>query len=168
MPFRWKSEYATLARQFLEQHFGGATGLTETFPCLRTEYTWGSHRPQVADSRVPAKNNTEYQGLERHASQYHATAQYEFSYHYWLMAAFWRRVDAQANNFSDAGHDKALEYCLRQAQYNNALSAWQKRSARALPAPTPEYFGLRSADIGAQEKQATQQLDTARAKRRET
>ena len=75
MRFDWKSEYTTLAREFLEQHFGGPGGLTRLFPCMRDDYVWGAHRPSVVDSRVPAKNNTEYHGLERHASQYHATAQ---------------------------------------------------------------------------------------------
>jgi hypothetical protein len=67
-------------------------------------------RPQVLDSRVPAKNNTEYHGLEKHAMQYHATGQYEYSYHRGLQAAFWRKEDMTVN---DSGHIKAIEYDLQ-------------------------------------------------------
>ena len=108
MDFSWKSEYEELASQFLKQHFGSAQGLTNCFPCMRDDYPWASHRPDVIDSRVPAKNNTEYHGLEKHAAQYHATAQYDYAYHHWLMAASWRRQDMLANNFNDNSHKKQL------------------------------------------------------------
>jgi hypothetical protein len=168
MPFRWKTEYDKLASVFLEQHFAGGKSLTYTFPCMREEYPWGSHRPAVMDSRVPAKNNTEYHGLERYASQYHVTAQYEFAYHHWLMAAYWRQADAKANNFSDAGHERALEYCVKQAQYNKNLAEWQKNLPRFRPALTPEEFGLRRSDIEAKDKLAAKEMDSARSKQRKT
>lgn len=162
MRYEWKEEYRALARQFLDQHFGGTQGLTSTFPCRRDDYPWGEHRPDVIDSRIPAKNNTEYHGLERHASQYHATAQYDFAYQHWLMAAYWRRVDAQSNNFTDAGHSKAVEYCLKQALYNQSLSVWQGNLVG--PAPKPEEFDLSTGDLDRKELLATAQFEAVQAK----
>ena len=75
MKYDWKPEYDVLASNFLKRHFGGAQGVTSCFPCMRDSYPWGKHRPDVVDSRVPAKNNTEYHGFEKHAIQYHVTAQ---------------------------------------------------------------------------------------------
>ena len=117
--FDWKPECEELARLFIEQHFGGPQGLTSVFPCMRNEYPWGADRPAVTDSRVTAKNNTEYHGLERHASQCNATAQYEYAYHHWLLAAYWRRGDAEANNFVDPSHEKAVRNFIKQALYRS-------------------------------------------------
>ena len=141
MPFDWKPEYDALARQFLVQHFGGPQGLTNCFPCMRDQYPWGRHRPDVGDSRIPAKNNTEYHGLERHASQHYATAQYEFAYHHWLLASFGRRSDMKANGFDDESHLKAVQYCVKQALYNKALWVWQKSPSQ--PPPDPASLSCR-------------------------
>jgi len=130
MDFSWKPKYKRLASEFLKLHFGGSQGLTKSFPCKRDDYPWASHRPSVVDSRVPAKNNTEYHGLEKHAAQYHATAQYDYAYHHWLIAASWRDQDMQANNFSDGSHKKTIEYCVKQALYNMALESWQKNQEK--------------------------------------
>lgn len=157
MSYEWKAEYRVLAKQFLQQNFGGPNGLTAAFPCMRDDYLWGEHRPDVVDSRVPAKNNTEYHGLERYANQYHVTAQYDFAHQHWLMAAYWRTVDAESNAFLDAGHLKAVEYCLKQAQYNKSLAEWQ--SAPIGSAPEPEKFGLFSSDLGKKELCASAQLE---------
>ena len=162
MSYEWKAEYRVLARQFLQQHFGGTSGLTSTFLCMRDDYPWGDHRPDVVDSRIPAKNNTEYHGLECYANQYHATAQYEFAYQHWFMAAYWRTVDAESNNFLDATHSKAVEYCLKQAQYNKSLAEWQDHPVG--PAPEPEKFNLSSGDLGKKELLAFAQLEAAQAK----
>lgn len=54
---------------------------------MRDDYPWGSHRLDIIDSRVPAKKNTEHHGLEKLAAQYHITAQYDYAYHHWLIAA---------------------------------------------------------------------------------
>ncbi|MGD0276568.1 MAG: hypothetical protein ABSB79_11065 [Syntrophales bacterium] len=166
MRFEWKSEYSNLAKQFLELHFGGSQGLTTLFPCMRDEYPWDAHRPDVVDSRVPAKNNTEYHGLEKHASQYHATAQYEFAYHHWLLAASWRRDDAKANNFKDAGHEKAFRYCIKQALYNQALYEWQQSPVGKPPAP--EDFELSSADIENMERKSWSEIKNFGAKKPQT
>lgn len=157
MSYQWKDEYNVLARQYLDDHFGGTQGLTATFPCMRDDYPWSSHRPDVLDSRIPAKNNTEYHGLERYANQYHATAQYDFAYQHWLMAAYWRKVDAESNNFVDVGHAKAVEYGLKQALYNESLSIWQSNPIGK--APLPERFGLSSKDVDNKEAKAQAQLD---------
>lgn len=166
MQFNWEPEYDVLVDEFLELHFAGARGITATFPCMRNEYSWGSHRPDVIDSRVAAKNNTEYHGLERHAWQYHATAQYEFAYHHWLLAACWRREDAKANKFQDEKHDNAVRYCIKQALYNRALHEWQQTPTTKTPAP--EDFDLISADIELKERKAASEIANFHAKTNET
>ena len=157
MRFDWQPEYDALAQRFLQRHFGGPH-LAESFPCMRAEYRWGAHRPLVADARIPAKNNTEYHGLEQHASQYHLTAQYEFAYHHWLMAGFWRVVDAKSNNFHDAGHENAVSYCVRQALYNKSLYEWQRSPVRN-PPPQPEQFDLTRKDIDGKDRKAEDQIE---------
>jgi len=166
MKFEWKSDYDALVDQFLQLHFAGARGITSLFPCMRNEYPWASHRPDVIDSRIPAKNNTEYHGLERHAWQYHATAQYEFAYHHWLLAACWRRQDATANNFQDEKHEKAVCYCIKQALYNKALHEWQQ--SPITKTPVPEDFELISVDIEKKEFNALSEIENALAKKNNT
>ena len=164
MQFDWKSEYESLVDDFLKQHFGGPN-LSGMFPCMRPEYRWGNHRPLVGDARIPAKNNTEYHGLERHASQYHLTAQYEFAYHHWLIAGYWRVQDAKANDFHDASHENAVRYCVRQALYNKALHEWQQSPAGE--PPRPEQFGLAHGDIQGKDRKAEDQIEafTSRVKK---
>lgn len=125
---------------------------------MRDTYPWAASRPEVADPRIPAKNNTEYKGLERHASQYHATGQYDFAYHHWLLVAWWRRADMVAHGFADDGHRNAVGFCLQQAAYNQALFRWQRRSGRGAP-PAPESFDLDPAKVGFLEQRAQAELD---------
>ncbi|MDT0449960.1 hypothetical protein [Streptomyces hesseae] len=134
----WKPEYDELARSFLRQHFGWPPKLAFLYPSMRVEYPWGAHRPPVVDSRVHAKNNEEYHGLERHAWQYHATVQYAESYQFFLMAAAWRLEDAELMGVSDAGHSEAIRYCVRHALFNRALAEKPMGS----PWPAPEEFGI--------------------------
>ncbi len=157
MQFDWKPEYDDLASQFLVQHFGGAQGLTACFPCMREEYSWAAHRHDVLDPRVPAKNNTEYHGLERHACQYHALAQYEFAYHHWLLAASWRREDMKANRFTDEAHLNAIRYAIRQFLYNKALHLWQQSPSESRP--QPKDFGLSTNDLERKVNKAWSQLE---------
>ena len=125
---------------------------------MRNNYLWGSHRPDVVDSRVPAKNNTEYHGLERHAMQYHATAQYEYAYHHWLLAACWRKEDMEANNFQDSSHLNAIRYTIKQALYNKALHEWQESGGRG-QLPQPEDFELNAIDIERKEHNALEEIE---------
>lgn len=158
MDFRWKAEYERLASEFLVKHFGDWQGLTNTFPCTRESYPWGEHRPDVIDSRIPAKNNTEYHGLERYAAQYHVTAQYSYAYHHWLLAAFWRLEDMQANSFIDSHHQKAIEYCIKQALYNQELAVWSEdREGRETPKSSE--FGLSDDDIQIKDNHAKTELE---------
>lgn len=116
MRFDWQPKYVALASQFLAQHFGGAQGLTNCFPCMRDDYPWGDHRPQVLDSRVPAKNNTEYHGLEKHAKQYHATAQYDFAYHHFSEVR--RRQDGESRA-TDYRSDKRRQTTVSEKRLNS-------------------------------------------------
>lgn len=156
--WKWKDSYDRQARGFVKLHFNGLGGLSTLFPCMRDTYPWSDNRPSVADPRIPAKNNTEYKGLERHASQYHATGQYDFAYHHWLLAAWWRRADMEAHGFADDGHLTAVRFCLQQAVYNKALSRWQLRNGRGAP-PAPESFDLDRAKVDLLEERAQKQLD---------
>ncbi len=158
MVVKWKTEYDDLVEKLIEKHFSGPSGIAERFPCMRGLYPWGSHRPDVIDSRVPAKNNTEYHGLEELAKQYHITAQYEYSYHHWLIASSWRRQDVIENDLSDQGHESAIDFCLKQAIYNEALHSWQTHSPNAA-APQPEEFGLNSKDIELKDKEALKRIE---------
>lgn len=166
MDFSWNSEYEKLASKFLSQHFGDARGVTNFFPCMRDDYPWGDHRPDVIDSRVPAKNNTEYHGLERLAAQYYATAQYDYAYHHWLIAALWRHEDMRANEFNDHSHEKAIEYCVKQAMYCKALREWQQNAFTQV-APEPENYGLTSRDLQSKEDKALSEIEAARDKHQE-
>ncbi|ENM5764182.1 hypothetical protein JG631_17580 [Vibrio cholerae] len=158
MDFSWKTEYHELASKFLKKHFGSPQGITRCFPCMRDDYPWGKHRPSVADSRIPAKNNTEYHGLESHASQYHATGQYDYAYEHWLLAASWRVQDMKANRFCDSSHNKAVEYCLQQAMYNKALDEWQGDPHHNI-LPCPTEFKLSIHDIEKKEEAALKLID---------
>ena len=158
MRFDWKQEYDDLTSEFLELHFGSSQGVSSCFPCMRADYRWGEHRPDVVDSRVPIKNNNEYHGFERHAMQYHATAQYEEAYHHWLLAACWRKEDMEANRFQDIGHNNAIRYAIKQALYNKALHEWQDTGGRG-PVPQSEDFELKSDDIGGKEQKAWDELE---------
>lgn len=158
----WKTEYEELAEKFLKKHFGSSQGLTESFPSMRKSYPWGKGRPPVVDSRVLAKNNDEYHGLEKHAKQYHVTAQYYYAYQHWIIAAYWRRQDMIANNVADKRHEDALKYAIKNAFYNKALFEWQKTQGKSKSvAPLPEEFGLKASDIDNKDRIANSELDNA-------
>ncbi|MCA1779634.1 MAG: hypothetical protein LC637_09685 [Xanthomonadaceae bacterium] len=162
--YEWKSEYDDLTNEFAIKHFGpkGYSNITSFFPCMRDKYKWATYRPDIPDSRVAAKNNTEYHGLEEHAKQYHVTAQYEEAYHYWLMAADWRRQDMLAHNFDDDGHKSAVTFCIKQALYNKALTEWQTRDdLHERKAPAPEEFELTDELIRKMDEKAEKIIEEA-------
>lgn len=138
---QWDEADAELASNLLNRYFGGFAGLTTAFPCMRDDYPWAEHRPDVADSRIPAKNNTEYHGLEALAGQYFAAAMYEGARDHWLIAAWCRHIDKQTHGFSDAGHDRAISFCLKNVRFNEALNEWSDGGGRGSP-PDPATFGL--------------------------
>lgn len=109
----------------------------------------------MLDSRIQAKNNTEYHGLERHAWQYHVTTQYEQSYHHWLMAAAWRHEDLQHLGASSGGHDDAIRFCIRQALFNQALAARKFPE----PWPSPANYGIDPIAHRKREAMAQAELD---------
>lgn len=137
----WDEAYAEPASRYLDQYFGGPGGLTSAFPSMRNDYLWAAGRPAIPDSRVTAKNNTEYHGLESQAGQYHAAAMYAEASHHWLMAAWWRHIDKTTHGFGDAGHDRALSFCVKNFRYNEALEAWSTCGG-AGAAARPVEFGL--------------------------
>ena len=163
--FDWKPEYRGLAKIFCKQHFGGYSNLSTVFPCMRLDYPWAKKRGKIFDSRVPAINNTEYHGLERYATQYHATAQYEFAYHHWLIAATLRREDMQVNDFTDKGHLERIKTCIKHGLYNLALWEWQKAPG-TVALPIPSQFELTEEEIDKQTEQAEKEIDLAMNKLR--
>ena len=155
--FRWKPEYKRLVSRFLKQHFGGAQGLTSTFPWMETHSEENGYSDAI-DTRVSAKNRTEYRGLERFAIQYFATAQYEYAYQHWLMAACWRREDMLSNSAEDEVGQKGVEYCIKHALYNNALDQWQQNRGTE-NVPEPEQFDISDLDIQQKEEQGLLQIE---------
>lgn len=160
MKFEWSDQHAKDGLRYLKRYFGDWQGLTSVFACMRNEYPWDSSRPSIPDSRVAAKNNTEYHGLERHAAQYRAAAMYDEARHHWLMAVMVRKADMDAHGFDDDRHRNALSFCLRNAAFDEALGRWSKEGS-VRPVPQPEEFGLREYDIARNELKAQAALDKA-------
>lgn len=156
----WNDAYEDIASSHLKTYFGGFGGLTNAFSCMRDDYPWGDHRPDVVDSRIPAKNNTEYHGLELLAGQYHAAAMYAEASHNWLLAAWVRQIDKTTHAFSDAGHDRALSFCLRNHMFNEALEMWSKGGAQD-PVPEPEAFCLTAQQANRIEERGAEMLGAA-------
>ncbi|MFC1404001.1 MULTISPECIES: hypothetical protein [Streptacidiphilus] len=154
----WKPEYDSLARGFLKRYFGPHANLAIMFPCMRVDYRWAEHRPRVGDSRVPAKNNTEYHGLERHAWQYHVTAQYEEAYHHFLMAAYCRLGDEDVFGRLDEAHLRAVRFCVRHALFNRDLAVAQAGRRRW---PDPAAYAIDEARLDRLARRADDQLTTA-------
>jgi len=159
----WDEAYAESASSCLELYFGGFGGLTSAFPCMRDDYPWAEHRPDVPDSRIPAKNNTEYHGLESHAGQYHSVAMYEEAGHHWLMAAWCRHIDITTHGFSESGHLRALSFCLKNYAFNEALHVWSKAGGHGA-LPEPAEFGLTDQQVDRIETQGARILDEAHSK----
>ncbi len=153
----WLPEYDAKARALVEQHFAGPNGLSKLFPCMRDSFPWADNRPLIADARVAAKNNTEYKGLERHASQYQAAAFYDYASHHWFLAAWWRRVDMITHDFDDPGHRQAIRFCLQMSAYNEALWRWQSDTARGAP-PGAGAFDLDQVKVDALEAKSQRDL----------
>jgi hypothetical protein len=107
---------------------------------MEAEFRWTG--PFIADNRSAVKTIHEYHCLERYARQYHVVGEYKVSAEHWLIAAAWRDSLMDANNLSDEEHLRAVEFAVKNYEYNMALFRWQKRQRRSLP--SPESFGLRS------------------------
>ncbi len=137
----WSEAYVAEARALTQKHFGGYLG--RAFPTMRTNYRM-KKPPTSVEHRIVLKNNNEYHGLEAHAWQYHVSNMYELAYEYFLMAAYCRADNdayvAEASGIADAGHVAAVEYCLRNALFNKALS----RCGRRRPWPN----GASLSDLG--------------------
>lgn len=156
----WSESYAHQASKLIENYFGSAQSLSGAFPCNRDAYPWADHRPPVVDSRVTAKNNTEYHGLEKQAGQYHAAAMYEEASQHWLMAAYWRQMDKKTHGFEDKGHDQALTFCLKNFEFNQALWAWSSAGGVG-QTPVPRAFGLTDKLADRIEREGQQALNEA-------
>ena len=137
----WRSSYHEQVRRYIKKHFGSARGITELFPYMAADFTW-SGKPEPSDPRTARKSNHEYHGLERHARQYHVTAQYLEAAEHWLMAAAWRGEMMEAQGIGDWRHSNAVTFAIKNYRYNMALDRWQRRKRRYRPLPTPEAFGL--------------------------
>jgi len=128
-------------------------------PCRRPSFHPGAvpaHRPRVVDSRVPAKNNEEYHGLERHAWQYHVTAQYAEAFHFFLMAAAMRHEDAHLMGGVDNRHADAVRFCVRHALFSRALSTRPREAW-----PSLAEFGIDPDQYERRVRRAEEEIDAA-------
>jgi hypothetical protein len=158
---RWKPSYRRLVDEFITLHFGSVEGITRLFPYMKPEFKWKDKNVLPMDARTVLKNANEYHGLERHAHQYHVTAQYDYAYYHWLIAAAWRRENMGANNFKDERHKKAVEFVLRNVEYNKALHDWQQSHPQnRRRVPTPEEFGLDRKKIDKMDRIAEAEIDS--------
>ena len=73
------------------------------------------------------------------AMQYHAAAHYDYTYQLMILAGMWCCEDMRANNFEEASHIMAIEFCVKQALYNQVLELWQK-NVTGTTIPLPELF----------------------------
>jgi hypothetical protein len=141
----WSSEHHAAAVAALQRQFGLRPDLTRLFPSHVTNYKWSPKKPAVLDSRIHAKNNIEYHGLERHAWQYHATCQYDDAFDFWMIAALWRNENDSLIGVTDEGHEKAQLFCLRHALFNRDLHLSQTRVG--LPWPLPSNYGITEEEL---------------------
>lgn len=149
----WRAKYSRQVDAYIRKHFGEAGGVTRLFPYMKDNFTWRG-KTDPTDPRTALKDNYEYHGLERHAKQYYATAQYREAAEHWLIAAAWRREMMQVQNLSDQQHLRAVEFAIKNYQYNMALERWQRsrrpgwqvqtRTGKVVIFPAPESFGLKS------------------------
>ncbi len=128
---------------------------------MKDHFKWrGKDFP--ADARATLKTNEEYHGLERHAKQYHLSAMYREAYQFWLIAAAWRRMAMQMNGFTDEKHRRAIEFDIKNALFNQALTEWQEGNR---PLPAPEEFDLDSTYIERQDADAQTTINTELVRR---
>lgn len=112
------------------------------FPCMRDNYPWSDSRPDVPDSRVPAKANTEYHGYQSYGGQYAAQAMYDEASKNFRSAADSRKDLMKAlPQLADEPHLEAQKVCECLANYYQALSDWQKNPDMK-NIPQPEKYSL--------------------------
>lgn len=151
----WTATDEGRATDALHRNFGEQANLAWLWP-TSTDREWaGTKRGKsVPDTRVAFKNNAEYHGLETHAWQFMATAQYDFAADYFYVAALWRQLDAEFIGDTDAGHARAEAICLRCARFAQALSHRPR-----FHWPEPEKFGLTSKFVQEREAAAQSKLN---------
>ena len=152
--YQWTDQLDALVDEFLVRYFGPRRDAS-WIGYSRDDYPWSNKKIKVGDSRVHAKNNEEYHGMERHAWQYHVTAQYAEAYHHFLMAASWRREDLELLGVSDERHSRAIDFCIRHAFYNRDLATAQKNR---WPWPQQADYGIDPAAHAKREAVAEAQL----------
>jgi hypothetical protein len=121
----WKARYFHQVDSYITKHFGTVGGITSLFPYMKANFTWYG-KTDPSDPRTALKSNYEYHGLERHAKQYHVTAQYREAAEHWLIVAVLRRDMMKAQRLSDQQHLRAVEYAIKHYRYNMALHRWQR------------------------------------------
>lgn len=153
--YQWTDQLEALASEFLDKYFG-ANRDASWIGLSRDEYPWSNTEIRVGDSRIHAKNNEEYHGMERHAWQYHVTEQYAEAYHHFLMAASWRRTDRELLDAWDEAHEEAIQFCIRHALYNRDLETARRN---LWPWPQQTDYGINPTAHAKSEAKAEAQLD---------
>lgn len=112
-----------------EKHFG-PRGANDKYPCFRDDYLWSEDRPDVPDSRFPAKENVVIHGLETDAKKFESEgAQYQTYFHYKMAADYWNMAgDRRAElikvlpQLSNKGHIDAIDFCYNRAREDEELA----------------------------------------------
>ncbi|TFB59629.1 hypothetical protein [Cryobacterium sp. Sr3] len=161
MDATWTSELAQLANEKVILYFGSWNRLPRGDEYERESYPWDlKKRGMVGDSRVHAKNNIEYHTVEDHAFQYHVSARFEEAFHHWLIAAAHRIEDTELIGRDESTHNRAIEFCIREALYNRALHEMQTAKEDFRDWPLPQDFGIALAHHERGEAKAESALNT--------
>lgn len=122
----------------IKEHFGDPGALTRQFPYMKSTYLWKDDDFIITPEALADPQN-KYHGLERLAMEQHKAGAWKLAGEYWLIAAGWRYKMMDDN---DERHVDALQFVLRQVEYNRALAEWKKKKLGRNAMPYPELFGL--------------------------
>lgn len=123
------SKKTSKERSLEEKHFGPG-GANDKYPCFRDDYPWSEYRPDVPDSRFPAKENVVIHGLETDAKKFEDEGlTYKTYFHYKMAADYWNMAgDRRAEliktlpQLSDNRHADAIDFCYDKARVDEELA----------------------------------------------
>ena len=138
MQCEWRRSYDRLVPMLIKEHFGDPGALARQFPSMKPTFLWRGDDFIITAKALAGPDNGLH-GLERLAMEQHRAGAWRLAGEYWLIAAGWRRKMMDATN---EHHEEALQFVLRQVEYNRALAEWKKKKLSRNAMPYPEQFGL--------------------------
>lgn len=138
MQCEWRRSYDRLVPMLIKEHFGDPGAMTRQFPYMKSTFPWKKDDFILTEEALADPQNT-YHGLERLAMEHHQAGSWKLAGEYWLIAAGWRR---NMMDDSNERHVEALQFVLRQVEYNRALAEWKKKKLGRNAMPYPALFGL--------------------------